>query len=322
MSTEKSQQQLEAEHEEYEIIERDPPAEGQQGTSTGENDDDDQEDERLSDSLNADEDTRREQRRLDRRRRKESQKYARDRTREELQTLYQQNQHLQQRLQQLETQSLQAQKGSLDQNYNQALGGVQYAEQQLAKAIEIGDGARVPELLRQRDQALARAAEINRTRQQMNAPPAPAQQAVDPQVTAVVQRRAMDWASDHDWFNPNGTDPDSMIAKAVDASLVAEGFDPTTKRYWSELDRRLAERLPHRFADNEDMGYTGEETRPARRGPPVGGGRDIAPGKKKVFLSEARVNAIKEAGAWDDRVRRDAMIRRFQEWDRENNAAR
>lgn len=318
MSTENTQQQIEAENEEFEIIEGDPPAEnsGQEPEH-----DDDNADDRLSDTLNADEEDRREQRRLDRKRRKENQRYARDRTREELQNLHQQNQLLQQRLMQLENQSLQAQKGSLDQNYQQALGGVQYAEQQLAKAIEVGDGARVPELLRHRDQALARAAEINRTRQQMNAP-APVAPAQDPQTQALVARRASDWAADNDWFNPNGNDPDSMIAKAVDASLVAEGLDPTTKRYWSELDRRLAERLPHRFAEEGDMGYTGEENRPARRGPPVGGSRDMAPGKKKVFLSEARVNAIKEAGAWDDPQRRNEMIRRFQEWDRQNGAAR
>jgi len=318
MSTEKTQQQFEAENEEFEIIEGDPPAANADREVEHE---DDSADDRLSDTLNADEEDRREQRRADRKRRKESQRFARDRTREELQSLHQQNQLLQQRLAQLETQSLQAQKGSLDQNYQQALGGVQYAEQQLAKAIEIGDGARVPELLRHRDQALARAAEINRTRQQISAP-APSAPAQDPQMQALVARRAADWASDNDWFNPNGNDPDSMIAKAVDASLVNEGFDPTTKRYWSELDKRLAERLPHRFAEDGEMSYNGEESRPARRGPPVGGGRDMSPGKKKVFLSEARVNAIKEAGAWDDPQRRDAMIRRFQEWDRQNGAAR
>jgi hypothetical protein len=34
------------------------------------------------------------------------------------------------------------------------------------------------------------------------------------------------------------------------------------------------------------------------------------------------VNALKEAGVWDDPVRRKEMLRRFADWDRQNKAAR
>jgi len=270
--------------------------------------------ERLSDSLNEEDQERREARRNERKRRRESQRFARDKTKEEMQWLMEQNKALQQRLEAVEHHAITAQKGSLDQNYNTALRTVQYAEQQLAKAIEIGDGAKVPELLRQRDQAMAQAAEINRVKNQFSQAPAP-------QNTEVADR-ARKWASENTWFNANGNDPDSSAAKAIDAGLVAEGFNPATKKYWKELDRRLAERLPHRFADDEDSDYT-EPQQPGRRGPPVGGSREMsAPGTKKFNLTPERVTALKEAGYWDDPVALQRMLKRYQQADRDLKSAR
>ena len=271
-------------------------------------------DERLSDSRNEEEEERREARRNERKRRRENQRFARDKTKEEMQWLMEQNRALQQRLEAVEQHAITAQRGSLDQNYNTALRTVQYAEQQLAKAIEIGDGAKVPELLRQRDQAMAQAAEINRVKNQFAQQPAPQNNE--------VTERAQRWAAENTWFNANGNDPDSVAAKAIDAGLVAEGFNPATKQYWKELDRRLAERLPHRFADDDDSDYT-EPQQSGRRGPPVGGSREMsAPGSKKVFVSAERIQAMKDAGYWDDPVLRQRMLKRYQEVDRELKSAR
>jgi hypothetical protein len=279
-----------------------------------ENDGDDGEDARLSDSRNEEEDGKREARRNERKRRREGQRFARDKTKEEMQWLIEQNKVLQQRLEAVEHHAISAQKGSLDQNYNQAQYNIRLAEQALAKAIEIGDGAKVPELLRQRDQAMAQATEITRVKNQFSQQPAPQNQA--------VKERAEKWASQHTWFNANGNDSDSVAAKAIDAGLTAEGYDPSTKKYWKELDRRLADRLPHRFADDNDSEYTGSQ-QTGRRGPPVGGTREIsAPGSKKVFVSAERIQAMRDAGYWDDPVLRQRMLKRYQETDREMKSAR
>ena len=302
-STEKAQAQ--EQEQEIEVIEGEDP---------NSLDDEGQEDERLSESRNEDEDVRRDAKRSERQRRKQNQRFARDKTREEMQWLVQQNQSLQQRLETIENQTLNFQKGSLDQDYQQALYGVTAAENQLAKAIEIGDGARVPELLRQRDRALADAAHINRVKETVGNTAAPRND-------TVVNMKARQWASENPWFNPSSNDPDSAIAKTVDASLVSEGFDPTTDRYWDELDRRMSKYLPHHFTDDAEDGYTGPQ-RSGRRSPPVGGSRGTTPGKTQVYLSTERVNALKDAGAWDDPVKRDNMLRRFAEWDRNNKAAR
>jgi hypothetical protein len=302
-STEKAQAQ--EQEQEIEVIEGEDP---------DNLDDEGQEDGRLSESRNDDEDVRRDAKRSERQRRKQNQRFARDKTREEMQWLVQQNQSLQQRLETIENQTLNFQKGSLDQDYQQALYGVTAAENQLAKAIEIGDGARVPELLRQRDRALADAAHINRVKETVGNTAAPRND-------TVVNMKARQWASENPWFNPSSNDPDSAIAKTVDASLVSEGFDPTTDRYWDELDRRVSKYLPHHFTDDAEDGYTGPQ-RSGRRSPPVGGSRGTTPGKTQVYLSTERVNALKDAGAWDDPVKRDNMLRRFAEWDRNNKAAR
>jgi hypothetical protein len=302
-----STEKAELQEEEIEIIEGENP-------NADDDDGEGQEDQRLSEDRNEDEDARREAKRSERQRRKQGQKFARDKTREEMQWLIQQNQQLQERLVSIENQTLHFHKGSLDQDYNKALGGVQHAEDMLAKAIEIGDGARVPELLRQRDRALAEAAHINRTKQQFSAAPAPRNE-------TAVNMKARQWAAENPWFNPDSNDPDSAVAKAVDASLVSEGLDPATDRYWDELDRRVAKYLPQHFADDGESGYT-QPQRTGRRGPPVGGSREMTPGSRKVYISSDRVQALKEAGLWDDPVARQRMLKRYAEQDRLDRAAR
>ena len=314
-STEKAQQQEAESAEEFEIVEE-TEVEAKQADAQDQDDGDDSEDdERLSDSRTMEEDARRDAKRAERQRRKQNQKFARDKTREEMQWLIQQNQALQQRLQAIEDQTVNFTRGNIDQSYNQALMGVRSAEQALAKAIEIGDGARFAELMRQRDHALAKAAEINRVKQKLSeAPAAPAP------APSIVDMKAQRWAEDNPWFKPNGSDPDSDVVRSIDAGLAREGLNPATDQYWEELDRRLAKYLPHRFAEDTDSDYT--EPRTGRRGPPVGSSRQMAPGKVAFNLSPGRIEALKESGAWDDPVRRDEMIKYYRNWDKQNKAAR
>jgi hypothetical protein len=311
-STEKAQ----AQEEEFEIIEGDEPneeAEQQQQDS----DDNQEEDARLSDDRDHDEEARREAKRNERKRRKENQRYARDKTKEEMQWLIEQNRILQGRLEAVESHAFTAQKGSLEQSYQQAAYSVSQAEQALAKAIELGDGARVPELLRQRDQAMAKVYEVNRARQGLEAAP----QQAKPQTSSVVEMKARQWAEDNSWFKASGSDTDSEVVRAIDAALTKEGLNPASDAYWDELDNRISKYLPHRFAEEEDSGYS--QPKGGRKGPPVGGGREMsAPGSKKVYVSAERVQAMKDAGYWDDPVMRQRMLKRYSEVDRELKSAR
>ena len=300
--------------EEIEIIEgEDPNAAAQVAEGDTESDDGQDSDDRLSETLSEEEQNRRNARREFRKTRKKSQNYARDKTREEMQWLIEQNKIIAQRLKTVEDHALNAQQGSLNQDYQRALYNVQAAENALARAIEIGEGSKVPELLRHRDRSLAEAAQINRAKQTAAAP-------VPSVNNSEVAQRASKWASENSWFNANGSDPDSMTAKAVDSNLIAEGFDPASKKYWKELNRRLADRLPHRFDDDGEPSYNAPKS--GRRGPPVGGSRDITPGKRQVYVSPDRVQALKDAGIWDDPERREKMLKIYSSYDRDNKAAR
>jgi hypothetical protein len=47
----------------------------------------------------------------------------------------------------------------------------------------------------------------------------------------------------HPWFDPKDTnDEDSQLVKAIDDTLVNQGYKPNTSRYWKELERRVEAR--------------------------------------------------------------------------------
>ena len=102
------------------------------------------------------------------------------------------------------------------------------------------------------------------------------------------------------------------IAKVIDQDLAAEGWDPADPEYWDELDNRLSARLPHRYAAK-----TG--TTPKRPGPTASSRTANPSGKANtITLSPDRVRAIKEAGAWDDPVKRNKMIKAYAAYDKTN----
>ena len=126
-----------------------------------------------------------------------------------------------------------------------------------------------------------------------------------------IQRLAKSWSRKNSWFDPQARDTDSRIAKVIDQELATEGWDPADPEYWEELDSRLSARLPHRYTAK------GGST---RRSGPTASSRVTSTTAKPgtITLSRERVQAIKEAGAWDDVERRNKMIRAYAQYDREN----
>ena len=128
-------------------------------------------------------------------------------------------------------------------------------------------------------------------------------------ISADAARLARDWSDKHAWFNPKGQGTDSKIALAVDAALTEEGFDSTTERYWTELDKRLQDALPHRYNASRRSPVTssrGEKPYTARSN------------SEPYVLSAERKKALQDRGYWDDPVKRAEMIKVYREWDREN----
>lgn len=72
------------------------------------------------------------------------------------------------------------------------------------------------------------------------------------------------------WYNPRGEGRESKIVQAIDTDLYEEGYDPSQREYWEELEARAAEVLPHRFKKNPSaqkakvtVGGSGKDSNPA-----------------------------------------------------------
>jgi hypothetical protein len=97
-----------------------------------------------------------------------------------------------------------------------------------------------------------------------------------------------------------------------DQILAEEGYDPKTREYWEELDNRLQNIVPHRYTE----AVSSEQPRYSKpRTVVTGSGRESVPqiseGKNFINLSKDEVDAIKEAGMWDDPTKRAKMIARY-----------
>lgn len=158
-----------------------------------------------------------------------------------------------------------------------------------------------------------------------------------PQQTGVVNnvsvaKNTNAWMGRNSWFDPQLKDRDSKLAKVIDDEVAADGFDPTTSAYWQELDRRLAETLPHRSKrgrmeevdeDDEDGDAPTQTQQKRQSRQTVGGSGNSSSGggpRKTVTLSRERIQAIKDAGYWDNVPERNKMIKSYIQYDRVNGA--
>ena len=245
-----------------------------------------------------------------RNRRKAKKEYIR-RTNEEkdqrLALLQRQNQELMERLSVVERKTHSSDLARLDKAIEDEELRYQYFEVKKREAINNSDG-----------DAFNKAQEgWYEARRKIEAMRAIKQKAVEttPQDSGAVNpklvRHANAWMERNSWYNPNGNDEDTQIAKVVDKRMVEEGWDPATPEYWDELDNRLQKRLPHCY--NID-------TESPRRSRPksfvTGSSRESSnessgSGRNTFTLAPEQVRAMKEAGFWDDPEKRSRMIKRY-----------
>jgi hypothetical protein len=223
-----------------------------------------------------------------------------------LQMLERQNQELIQRLSVVERKTHSADLARIDKAIEDSELRINYAKMKLSEAAEARDGnamAKAQELwmeARQQAESL-RNLKKNATqpRQESSIP--------DPR----LQRNAADWMERNSWFNPDGKDLDSKVAKQVDEQLTSEGWDPNSSEYWEELDNRLQRYVSHRYNGKTDE-TPNQRSKP--RGIVTGSGRESASragGKNTFTLSPEQVRAMKDAGFWDDSEKRNKMIKRY-----------
>lgn len=255
----------------------------------------------------------REARREERKLKKELAKQRDITARNKISALEKRNEELARRLAAVESASASYQFAQLDKAIEDEATRVEYAKMKLVQAAQANDANAQVEYLEQLQDAKNKLAQVQAFKKQQLEDAKRPKQNVPNEISTEVQRNATQWLKNNKWYDPNARDTDSRIAKVIDQDLAAEGWDPADPEYWDELDNRLSARLPHRYAAKSNS--------PVKRANPTASSRTANPAGKSgttITLSRERVQAIKDAGAWDDPARRSKMIKAYAQFDKEN----
>lgn len=302
---------------------------GDEDDEKGTDADDDADKDRLS-VESADERSRRREERHERRQR---QKMAKSRTQRELHELRSKLDEANARIEQLSRHSTSVDAYNVDQQLRMADNAKVRAEAALAQAIKAGNAEVIASAMAQRDGAVDQMRRMSAVKERMRQPrreTAPQQQErVDPRTA----RQFQSWMGRNEWFDPavdaggRVLDLDSRIAMSLDQDLEDDGFDPATREYWDELEERCRERMPHLFEEGGDQEGVKRTVRRdnrtvngKRKTPPVSAGSsESGKGKNgRTFISAERVQAMKDAGVWDDPKLRNKYVKSYQQWDKDN----
>ena len=151
-----------------------------------------------------------------------------------------------------ESQQLKSRMANLDTSYvneytNRVTTQMGQAEQEYARAMEMGDSQAAVEANRkltalsiENDRASQAKMQQERANAQRSQQAAPQQQQVQQQQQEIRRpdRKAEAWAEQNDWFGQD--DAMTYAAFGIHKTLVEEeGFDPKSDEYYSELDSRI-----------------------------------------------------------------------------------
>lgn len=185
-----------------------------------------------------------------------------------------------------------------------------FFKDQIRIATEAGNGAAVADATEKLIQSQRKFDELtqyaNNIKRQRNTP-----QTLDPRLV----NQAQQWMQKNSWYDPSAKDQDSDIVLKLDQRLAEEGWDPTTPQYWEELSSRVKKYLPHRASRDKI-------TSSKPRSVVTGSGREASASSSGTTykLSSERVQALKDAGIWDDPKQRAEAVKRFRDFDKQNKA--
>jgi hypothetical protein len=242
-----------------------------------------------------------EQNRNRRREKKERFKRINEEKDTQLTLLQRQNRELQERLSAVERRGVQSEIAGMDKKIQEEEERYKWAVDQTKKAVSEVDGETFASAMQVQSDA-EKKLEYWRWKKQSMIEQAEAPPRADPRVIDHANR----WMERNKWYNPNGGDADSDIARVIDAQLARENYDPTSQEYWEELDSRLRDRLPNKQRRPRSV-VTGSERESSN-----------AQSGDSFYLSPERVRAMKDAGFWDDPKMRAKMIKQYASWNRNN----
>jgi hypothetical protein len=254
----------------------------------------------------------REARREERRLKKELSKQREITSKNKISALERRNEDLARRLAAVENTASSFQFAQIDKAVEDEATRVEYAKMKMMQAAQNGDINAQMEHLEELTDAKGRLQQVQQyKKQQLEAAKAPKQNVPNPASTE-VQQNATKWLKKNSWYDPQARDTDSRIAKVIDQDLAADGWDPSDPEYWEELDSRLSSRLPHRYVSKGGSNKRSNPTASSRVA------NTSSPKAGTITLSRERVQAIRDAGAWDDVDKRNKMIRAYASYDRQN----
>jgi len=298
-----------------------PDADDEQKTQNAADDGDDGSDEAdenarqaemaVGGAIDADAEALREQKRLKRHRRKEYHRQVEQEKNLKLDMLTRQNQELVERLAVLERKSSSSELARLNSAIDEQKNRIAFAKAKISEATSTGNGELLTSAQEMWFEARRNAEALENIKKRATAPQR--QQTIQ-QPHPSVTRHAQSWMERHSWYDPQGKDADSKVALAIDDALGNEGWDAASPEYWEELDNRLQRYLPHRYTVSVDG-------KPNRRPRNVvtGSGRESSVsrgGDNQFVLTKEQVNAMKEAGMWDDPKKRAKMVAKYAEFAR------
>lgn len=304
-------------------VEADDPDPDADDDASGEDDGDDGEDRRLShDADDEADDADGQKGKRKHKRETTAERNARRRRAEEqsnllIQSLLRQNEEFAKRLSSVEGSTVATGRAQVDARLQEVERDISTADRIIAKAIEAGNGEDALAAMRLRDDAMAAKTDLVRAKETFERveKDEPVRKTAPDAKTLLVQQ----WVSANStWY---GKDPASTAeANAIDAQVMADGYDPNSPAYYRELTRRINLRF---------HGEGGEAPRkkvdPTRKkAPPQGSTRDGAAtgSRRTVVVTPERKQAMIAAGVWDDAVARREYLEEYAKYDREQSANR
>ena len=256
-------------------------------------------------------------RREERKHRKQAAREREDTLRRELAARDRVINDLQSRVEAIDKRNNSGELARIQQAKEQTAQAYNYYKDQIRVATEAQNGAVVADATEKLLQSQRRFEELSKYEKayqhQRSAP-----QPLDPRLV----NHAQAWMGQNKWYDPSGTDADSRIALTIDTQMAEEGWNPTTEEYWKELSVRIKKYLPHRASKPNGNGAgngAGQNGSSRPRSVVPNSARDSAPGGKSTFvLSADRVQALKDAGVWDDQKQRAEAIKRYREYDKQH----
>jgi hypothetical protein len=274
--------------------------------------DDDEEDARLADHDDDDEEERKERNRRKSKSQRQRLREAKEAKDREIAALREQIAELRQGQTQLQGAHTQSAAAQLEAQIAETRRDINAADALMADAIAKADGETFAAAQKLRDAARDRERELVADQAQYN----PQTPTTDPRIADYAGK----WMAANPWYRKDGSDINSALVNSIDANLMREGYDPRTEAYWQVLTQRVKQGLAP--AERKERRKEVPESPKQKKAPPLGArGDGGASPRKQVFLSKERVEAIKAAGAWDDPQERAALIKAYEQYDRENSAA-